>query len=363
MQRQEKILIVDDHGTNIEILEDLLSECYPLASATSGKAALQMAPVFQPALILLDVMMPGIDGYETCRQLRANPILRYTKILMVSAKATDADRLAGYEAGADDYITKPFNKDELRAKVRVYLRLKSVEEVNQLKSDMLTLLSHETRTPLNGILGPIEMLREDSDIDEEEHTLLLDMIHHSARDLLRFFERIVTLSTMKAGEWPFELILADLCEVVRGALRELTPQALERRITITQDLFESARTKLDPEHMKTVVTSILDNAIRFSPLEGCVALRVARDADHWCLTVTDQGDGIDPGFMPQLFEEFARSDLKHHAEGHGLSLALARQIVRAYEGSISADSALGEGTTFTVRLPLANAECRMRNAE
>ncbi len=121
MQRQSRILLVDDNPTNLAILEEMLGDEYRWEAATSGEEALEIAPDFQPDLILLDVMMPGINGYETCRRIRANPALRNVKIVMVSAKALVSERLEGYDAGADDYLTKPFDEKELLAKVRVYL--------------------------------------------------------------------------------------------------------------------------------------------------------------------------------------------------------------------------------------------------
>ncbi len=134
MQRQSRILLVDDNSTNLEILEEMLGEEYHWEAATSGEEALEIAPDFQPDLILLDVMMPGINGYETCRRIRANPTLRNVKIVMVSAKALVSERLEGYDAGADDYLTKPFDEEELLDKVRVYLSRE------QMKRDVMEML-------------------------------------------------------------------------------------------------------------------------------------------------------------------------------------------------------------------------------
>src|SRR5262249_4506566 len=175
-----RILIVDDHPTNIAILEEILGEHYTLKTATCGEEALAVALDFQPALVLLDIMMPGFGGYETCRQIRAHPSLRHIKIIMVSARALVAERLQGYEAGADDYITKPFDEEELVAKVRVHMRLSSLEEVEQFTSDVLTLLRHETRTPLNSMLAPLQMLRAEAEMATEERSMLLDMVYESA---------------------------------------------------------------------------------------------------------------------------------------------------------------------------------------
>ena len=352
MQQQEKILIVDDHPINVEILEEVLGDQYQLATAFSGQEALAVASRFQPALILLDIMMPGLDGYETCRQLREDPVLRHTKIMMVSAKAMPAERLQGYEAGADDYITKPFNKEELLAKVNVYLRLKSAEEVNQLQSDTLALLSHETRTPLNGIIAPIlQMLRDDEDISKNELALFLEMINHSVERLMRFFERVMVLSRMKAGDWAFQFAPSDLCDVIHGAIEDVAPHTLQQHVKVEHELPESAAARLDAEQMREVVASILENAVRFSPLEGCVRLELTGDEAYWSLHITDQGEGIAAAFLPRLFEEFAQADIENNLKGQGLSLALARQIVQAHEGVITVESRAGEGTTFTIRLP------------
>jgi two-component system sensor histidine kinase/response regulator len=350
---QNKILLVDDNPTNIAILEEMLSEEYNLAAASTGEASLEIAPAFQPDLILLDIMMPGINGYETCRRIRAHTSLRHTKIIMVSAKAMLSERLQGYEAGADDYITKPFEEDELLAKVRVYMRLKSVEEVHQLKSDLLTLLRHETRTPLNGILAPVQMLLADKTMDDAERTMLLDMVQQSAKRLQGLLQKVITLSAMKARQWDFQCVPADLCAVARHAIYAVAAYASERDVTIEQRLPDHAITRLDPEQIETVLSAILENAVRSSPLAGHVVVEVLCDETCYRMTVTDQGAGIDADFLPHVFEEFAHTDIDHHTAGHGLSLAIARQIMLAHNGTISVESTKGAGTVFTVLLPAA----------
>lgn len=127
MQGLNKILIVDDNATNLAVLEEVLAEHYSLKAAKSGEQALAVAEEFHPDLILLDVMMPGIDGYETCRRMRANANLKNVRIILVSAQVAGSKRLKGYEAGADDYVTKPFDSEELLTKVSVYLQLKRVD--------------------------------------------------------------------------------------------------------------------------------------------------------------------------------------------------------------------------------------------
>lgn len=228
----DRILLVDDHPDNLEILEDVLGDDYEIATASSGEDALALAKTFRPALILLDIMMPGIDGYETCRRLRATPSLRHTKIMMVSAKAMVSERLQGYEAGADDYMTKPFDLEELREKVQVYLRLRSLEELDALKSDVLALLSHETATPLNGLLGPIQMLREEPEMALAERIQLLDLVYDSAMRLHVLYNKVCKLSAMRAGQWPFVKESVEVEEIIEVALNTVAPKAEKHPIEV-----------------------------------------------------------------------------------------------------------------------------------
>jgi signal transduction histidine kinase len=353
---------VDDHPTNIVILQEILDDAYVLATAASGEEALAMAPDFQPALILLDIMMPGIDGYETCRRIRALPPLRHMKIIMVSANGMLSERLQGYAAGADDYITKPFDAAELLAKVRVYLRLKSAEELAQLKTDLLALLQHEVRTPLNGIIAPVQMLMTDPDLAETERREFLEMVHHSAVRLCTLFDKVMTLSAMKSGAWDFQPTASDLCIAVRHAIHAVSAQATTRHVQIEPQLPDSAPALLDHGQMQWAVIALLENAIRFSPSHERVVVRVQRDGAHVCLRVTDHGMGIEAGLLARVFEEFTPADVAHHTAGHGLSLAIVQQIVQAHQGTISVESVPGVGTTFTVHLPLLGSADRRHEA-
>jgi len=353
MLRNTRILIVDDHATNVAVLEEILGEHYTLQTATCGEEALAIALDFKPALILLDIMMPGIGGHETCRRIRAHPSLRHIKIIMVSARALVAERLQGYEAGADDYITKPFDEEELVAKVRVHMRLRSLEEVEQCTSNILTLLRHETRTPLNGMLAPLQMLRAEAEMAAEERGMLLDMVYESALALHHLVEKVCTLSAMQAGQWNFRYAMTDLCAVVREVVGNAEAEAAARALTITPELPTTAITRIDPLQIHQVIKALLENAIHFSPHGGSVGVCVVHTAGGVCLTVTDQGPGIAPDMLPQIFEAFTSADITHHTAGHGLSLAIARQIILAHQGTIGVESTPGVETTFTVRLPHA----------
>jgi signal transduction histidine kinase len=168
--------------------------------------------------------------------------------------------------------------------------------------------------------------------------------------------KVMTLSMMKAGQWRFQLAPGNFTEVIHRAICDVTTQAAMHHVQIEAELPETASTMLDREQMHGVVRAILENAIRFSPAAARIAIRVWRDDRVFCLTVTDRGAGIDSDFLPRVFEEFTDADVSHHTAGHGLSLAIARLVVLAHHGTIGVESTPGGGTTFTVRLPVAEGQ-------
>ena len=292
MSSREKILIVDDNPINIRILTEILEEDYDTKGAQSGEEAIEMAPQYAPDMVLLDIMMPGKNGYEVCRELRRNTALSQTKIIMISAKAMVADRLEGYEAGADDYITKPFDEDELLAKIRIYLKLKTVEEVEQIKGNLLALLRLQTITPLNNILCPVDRLIKNINSDAQTSIGLLKTIQSSARQLENLFDNILVLSALKSEELDFEFEKVDLSAAIKNVITDLEPQANERDIVISVQLIDAPLAEVDVKHIKRVVTTIMDNAIRFSPPHGRVTIQLTADANHYYLHITDSGSGV-----------------------------------------------------------------------
>lgn len=182
MNSRGRILGVDDHPTNLAVLAEVF-EGYELKLAGSGEQALKEAEAFAPDVVLLDIMMPGIDGYDVCRQMRRHPKLGKAKIIMVSAKAMVAERLAGYKAGADDYVTKPFDDEELLAKVRVFLRMKSAEAANDEICQLLEFISSEADRPLKDLAGRAEMLLSNVEENADRRRSLAKQVFASACEL------------------------------------------------------------------------------------------------------------------------------------------------------------------------------------
>ncbi len=319
MKSQPTILLVDDNPANLFVLEEILSSTYQTATAASGEAALEQAIACLPDLILLDIMMPGIDGYETCRRLRMVPSLQHTKIVMVSAKAMVSERLEGYNAGADDYITKPFEEEELLAKVRVYLRLKSVEEVDQLKTDLLTLLCDATMTPLHGLLLPLRELHNQGPLEADEKAKFVDMIEQSITHLQGLFETILTLHAMRMEQWNRQ----DVPEEFKPTI----PSPAEGASTP-----DATPGFLNEKQIVRAVTTLLEQALQTQPDSEPAKIEFDRDDTQMCMTVSHAHAVIEPA-------------------QYELPLKLARQIARSYGGTIDVHDTPDAGTAFKAHFP------------
>ncbi len=352
MPRLARVLGVDDNSRNLAILRRTLARDCELMTASSGEEALAMAPRFRPDIVLLDIMMPAMDGYETCRRLRAHPETASAKIILVSAKALTAERLEGYAAGADDYVVKPFDPDELSAKVRVYSKLKSVEEVDQLRGDLLTLLSHGTRTPLTTILSPLPLLLMGENLTPEQRRLL-QMMESGATRLLRLIENGCFLARLRAGDLPFDAAPLDLTPVVQGACDRADEAAAARQVRVNLSVDGTPIARADASMLGQALDAVLDNAIRFSPAGGVVDVHAWSEGPLAQLSVSDNGPGIPPDHRAHVFEPLTVADVRVHSGGQGMGLAIARAIADMHGGRLWLDESATTGTTFRFELPMA----------
>ncbi len=342
---------MDDHPINREILRIILEELYELREAATGEEAIEVAEEFSPDLILLDVMMPGIDGYETCRRLRRLESSKHSKIVMVSAKAMASDRVLGYDSGADDYVTKPFIEDELLAKVRVYMQLGRAVEVRKLKTDVLELLSHEFCTPLTHIKAPVELLLNGQASSPEDQKLMLEMIAAGADRIEVLVHKIVTLCSLLSGQLKLELERTSLVDLLRVSLDEMHRKHHGRKISVKADFPTEAIVMAAPFWLQYALNAVLDNAGRHSPVDSTVSVQLRAETDRFVVEITDQGGGIPREHIDYIFEPFACREIETHTEGIGLSLAITQLLIREHGGDIGIESPLGCGTMVRVVLP------------
>lgn len=354
MKSNHKILIVDDLPLNVEIIHNFLTDNYVLADANSGQEALEILPLFKPDLVLLDIKMPGIDGYEVCRRIRQEERYSFIKIIMVSALSNEHERLKGYEVGADDYVTKPFVEEELQAKVRVFLRLKRAEEIDRLKTDILHLFSHETRTPLNAIIGLTSLLRQDNSLSEDTRSTI-GMIEESGLQLHKFIEKTMFLCELKSTpsmRSSSESLISCLSDVIKTFKESASLKNLSFKLEVDKDCY----LKADWEMLHKAFDYVIDNAVKYSPEGGTIRIRQETSKQSIIIKISDQGEGIPHDWIDKIFDEFAVRDIIHHQQGQGLSLAISKYVLELHGGFISVENTSDKGTTFAISFPLTLSE-------
>jgi len=353
-----KILAVDDNEMNLDIMEEILSDDYIVKTAQTGEEAIETVAQFTPDIVLLDIMMPGMDGYQTCEKLREIPSLVDTKIIMVSAKATLPERMKGYEVGADDYLVKPFEEDELMAKVSVYLRLRTTEEISKMKDEFSMAVSHEMRTPLNAVIGFGEYLQES--ITEDENKELCKAIVKSGKTLLQIVEDILNLSQLEKGSTEIsgdELVVDDFLGGFLQDLRDLAEsKGLDFQIIKDADVPEAVYA--DAGRLEQCLVKLIDNAIKFTS-EGHVHIKLSlTEKDETpCLrfNIEDTGIGIDEQKKEVVFESFSQADSSACRKycGTGIGLAIARHLAERLSGTLEHKNNSGGGSVFSLTVPAA----------
>lgn len=356
MATKAKILIVDDDLRNLRILQEILSDDFEVEEVTNGTDALSKASEFMPDLILLDIMMPDIDGLEVCKHIRENNNLNFIKIILVSGKARQDEKLEGYKAGADDYITKPFDDDELLAKVKVFTKLKFAEEINQLKTNFLNLLSHEIGTPLHAITGFSSMLKNKSGFTDEIYTFL-GQIYDAGKTLNEKINRLLFLSSFK-DQSNCNKISIPVEDLIKGTLDFVAEEQQQKGIrintSISEPILEQGNVMGCYELLQKALFYILENAVKFSKenSEINIVAKMSDDQSLCDIEIQDAGPGLSDDLNEKMFEEFNIPNILQHNSGLGISLAISKLIVQMHNGTIVANNNEGSGATFTVSLPI-----------
>lgn len=364
----DRILAVDDSKDNLILVQTILeSEGYDIDLVTDGITALQRVEQCPPDLILLDVMMPGIDGYEVTRRIRNHPNLNvnYIPILLITA-FHESSVVQGLDAGADDFIRKPFDTDELLARVRSLLRLKhSLDEQKKMarqREDFVSRLTHDLRTPLVAADRMLDLFQQETfcQISPEMKQAIAVMIR-SNQNLMQMVNTLLEVYRFEAGKKTLNDVECHVTEIIQEVSGELTPLALEKNLAIKIDTSkldlqqETAGVVMgDPLELRRVFNNLIANAIKFTDtggIEVCIweKLDNSQGQDYLVIEVTDTGYGIAPEDQATVFERFRQG--KNKRSGSGLGLHLSRRIVEAHSGSITLKSEPGRGSIFTVTLP------------
>jgi signal transduction histidine kinase len=374
--RPARILIVDDERHNRELLQVMLEpEGFVLLTAASGEEALAMVAQHAPDLILLDIIMPGMDGYQVTGKIKGDAATRNIPVILVTALDDRNARMLGLSAGVEDFLSKPVDRAELCARARNLLRLKAAteeleaalteardarmmaEHANSAKTLFLRAMSHELRTPLNAILGYTEILELGiRGVVNPAQTKDLGRIKRAAGYLLRLINDVLSVARFEAAR-PLHLISIAVNPVLAEVEGLCALQATAKGLTLTvtpseRELLVTA----DAERFQQILLNLITNAIKFCSAGG-IDVTCDGDASMVRVCVKDTGCGVCPADIDRVFEPFVQIDRHLTTEaqqGVGLGLSISRELARAMHGDLTVQSTEGVGSTFTLTLPIAS---------
>lgn len=366
--QQPLILIVDDDPTARQVAQAILSTLdYRFAQASSGAAALQALEAEEPDLVLLDVMMPGIDGFEVCRRIRKLTTRAYLPIMMVTALDTAQDLARGLNAGADDFISKPVPRVELRARVRSLLRIRRqhmelveqaarLEALNKQREDLVRMLVHDLRSPVTAIqLAASALLAQVRNVPEPMRGDVR-LIREEARRVSGYLEEMLLMARQEEGKLTLSFAPVDLKVVAHEAIQALQPVAASRHIKLEPLWKSDGRTTVaagDAALLRRVVDNLVTNAIKFSPAGKSVQVLVEPESEHVVLEVLDEGPGVPEEARTRIFEKYEIVKMRSAGGPQtGLGLSFCRMVVEAHHGSICCLPREGRGSRFRVGLPV-----------
>ena len=362
MNEKPQILIVDDESYARQTIEMLLlKESYELFFAEDAHEALAQLDDEVPDVILSDVMMPNMDGFELCQRIKRNPKWNHVPIILVTALDSKQDLARGLEAGADDFLHKPINGLELRARVRSMLRIKQrhdeLQAALQMRQDLANMIVHDIRSPLSTILIYCDLL--EPELDGNVQTL--DTIRGEDNRLSSFLTDMLMMAKMEHGRLMLSQSPVDINELAMAVKNSYEPMARLKDINFHLDLpDESNKLSLDANLWRRVLDNLVSNAVKFSPTGGNITLKVRYDdagpsrngnVPHLNLQVIDEGPGIAAEHYETIFDKFkivatGRRDVKQV----GLGLAFCKMVVEAHNGRISVSANKPRGSIFTVEL-------------
>ncbi len=364
-ERPADIMVVDDTPANLQLLEGLLRERgYHVRALPHGRLALAAAEAQPPDLILLDINMPDMNGYEVCERLKAHPQLKDIPVLFISALNETLDKVKAFTLGGLDYITKPFQFEEVEARVRTHLELRQqqrqlresyrrLQQLERLRDGLVHMVAHDMHSPLLAVRGYLDLLKlkASSQLGATE-LQYLERARQGATQLTEMVTTMLDVSRLEAGQMPLDRSAVDLAAAARAVVASLASLAEGRRVSIDSPT-GPVMADGDPEILRRVIANLVANAFKFTPEDGEVRIAVEQKEGLARLAVSDTGCGIPPEYHAKIFEKFAQVDQPQCRYSTGLGLTFCKLAVEAHGGQVGVQSQVGQGSTFWFVLPLA----------
>ncbi|MBF0438237.1 MAG: hybrid sensor histidine kinase/response regulator [Magnetococcales bacterium] len=357
-EESEKILIVDDEKINIDILVELLGDDYKIVVAKNGEQALKRANTTpRPDLILLDIMMPDIDGFEVCSRLKSDEATSAIPIIFITGKDSTQDETRGLELGAVDFIRKPFNPTVTLARIQTHLMLqrqkKRLLELNELKNTFIGMAAHDLRNPLSSISGLSEILLSIK-LTEEEKQEFIQNIYDVSNQMLTLINDLLDVSLIESGRFVLDARPASLVDLVTSRVQLMRFIAEKKGVFMITDLHPVPQTSIDWDRMAQVVDNLISNAIKFTPSNSEITVSTGQQKDRIFFQVRDQGPGIPDEERHRLFGVFQKLSVRptDHEKSTGLGLSIVKKIVDSHHGEIEVVNGSDCGAIFTCYLPV-----------
>jgi two-component system sensor histidine kinase/response regulator len=364
-----RLLVIDDTRANIDLIcKTLKPNGYTFQIALNGETALKLLskqPL--PDLILLDIMMPGIDGYETCRRIKADESIRDIPIIFLTAMNETENIITAFKVGGVDYITKPFNREEIHARITTHVNLqrlqkeselksRKLEALNDLKNKFIGIAAHDLRNPLVSIQGFSNILKNDIDIlSKEMRDDFLETLCSASNHMLNLINEILDVSVIDSGNLQLKKNNSSLQKLVAERIRLYAVVADKKNITLQSDLEDIPEFSFDPNRIAQVIDNLITNAIKFSPNEKTVQINLRQTEGLAVVSVQDEGPGISLENQGRLFQHFEVLDSRPTGNERciGLGLSIAKRMIESHGGAIGVESTLGKGANFIFKLPIS----------
>ncbi len=368
-----QILIVDDVPENLQVLGSMLQrKGYDVNVASSGMDALTLVGKQPPDLILLDVAMPQMDGFQVCETLKNGELTKDIPVVFLTAHSDKERIVRGFQVGGVDYITKPFHAAELLARVRTHLELKFSREqllhrseqmkaLNDEKNELLGIVAHDLKNPLNGIRGIAEVLMKDMTLTPEQTQEFYGSIYDSSEKMFTLIKNLLNVNAIERGGIKFDIQPIALAGILEHIVNDYRQRAQAKEITLHLDN-QSVMPIADETGLVQVLDNLISNAIKYSPNGKSIFIKTevttVDETPRVRVAVRDEGPGFSDDDKTKLFGKFARLSAKPTGGEHstGLGLSIVKKMVEAMNGQVWCESEFGKGATFIVEFPEANED-------